>query len=231
MRRSLLLVLAGVCALLFAPATVRADWIENFDGYAAGSGLHGQGGWHGWDGSPAADAFVTNAQSLSHPNSVAIAGPSDMVHEYDESAGIWVFTAWQYIPTGFSGQTYFILLNTYNDGGPYNWSCQVSFNSNGNVVLSDGDGGTLPMIIGQWVELRVEINLDQDLQIFYYNGQMLYQKSWTNGVSGGGLLQFGAVDLFANGASSVYYDNLSLLPFEPTPVEKVTWGRLKDTFR
>jgi hypothetical protein len=142
-----------------------------------------------------------------------------------------VFTAWQYIPTGFTGQTYFILLNTYNDGGPYNWSCQVSFNSTGNVVTSEPDLATLPMITGQWVEIRVVIDLDADTQTFYYGGQPLYTKSWTEGMSGGGAPVIAAVDLFANNAGAVYYDDLSLLPDGGTPVERVTWGQVKGSFR
>jgi len=58
--------------------------------------------------------------------------------------------------------------------------------------------------------LPVEIDLDADWQEFYYNGQLLTAKSWTDGVSGDGALNIGAVDLFANGASSVYYDDMSL---------------------
>ena len=30
------------------------DWSDNFDSYATGSQLHGQGGWKGWDNNPAA---------------------------------------------------------------------------------------------------------------------------------------------------------------------------------
>jgi hypothetical protein len=226
--RSLVIILALGFAM--APAVALADWTDNFDSYVTGTGLHGQGGWHGWDGSSGADAIVTDVMALSSPNSVNISGPSDMVHEYGESTGLWVFTAWQYIPSDFSGQSYFLLLNTYNDFGPYNWSCQVSFNSVGNVVTSDPEGATLPMITGQWVEIRVEIDLDVNMQTFYYGGQLLYQKSWTEGMSGGGADYFGAVDLFANAASAIYYDDLSLMP-PATPARTTTWGQVKGLFR
>jgi hypothetical protein len=227
--RSFVLVVA--LGLAVVPAVAFADWTDNFDSYATGSGLHGQGGWHGWDGNPAANAYVTDAQAMSLPNSVEIAAASDMVHEYGEAAGSWIFTAWQYIPVGFSGTSYFLLLNTYNDGGPYNWSSQVSFNSTGGVVTNDADGSTLPMIMGQWVEIRVEIDLDLDTQTFYYGGQVLYTSSWTEGMSGGGAPYFGAVDLFANSASAIYYDDMSLLPGGSTPVRSMTWGQVKGTFR
>ncbi|GMU81783.1 MAG: hypothetical protein AMXMBFR47_16540 [Planctomycetota bacterium] len=185
-------------------------WREDFEPYALGSQLHGQG-WQGWDMVPAAGALVSGAQSLSAPQSVAITGASDLVHTYHGvNAGQWTYTAWQYIPTGFSGRTYFILLNTYNPGGPYNWSVQVHFDSSG-VVHSEFDNAELPLVFGRWVELRVEIDFALDQQSFYYDGGLLYTKTWTGGVSGGGALNLAAVDLYANNASTVYYDDMSLV--------------------
>ena len=195
----------------------QGGWSDDFDSYATGSQMHGQGGWKGWDNSPAAGALTSDVQALSTPNSVDIFGASDLVHEYSGyTSGQWIYTAWQYVPTDFAGTSYFIMQNTYNDGGPYNWSVQVQFDSASGQLLSDFDGATLPLITGQWTEIRVEIDLDTDVQTFYYGGQILYQKSWADGVTGGGVLDIGAVNLFANGASSVYYDNLSLRP--PGPV-------------
>ena len=190
------------------------EFEENFDSYADGSDMHNQGGWKGWDNSPAAGALVTSAQSLSAPHSVDIVGASDLVHEFTGyTSGQWIFTAWSYVPSGsVGGPSYFILLNTYNDFGPYNWSTQVFFDTVGGVVFSDSTGGTVPLVTDAWAEIRVEIDLDADLQDFYYNGQLLHSFSWTEGISGGGALNIGAVDLFANGATSVYYDDISLCP-------------------
>ena len=187
------------------------SWADNFDSYATGSQMHGQGGWKGWDNNPAFGALTSDVEALSAPNSVDILGNSDLVHEYSGyTSGQWVYTAWQFIPGSFSGTSYFIMQNTYNDGGPYNWSVQVQIDSASNQLISDNDGATLPLIRDQWVEIRIEIDLDADVQTFYYDDQMLYQKSWVDGVSGGGAVNIGAVDLYANGATSVYYDNMSL---------------------
>jgi uncharacterized repeat protein (TIGR01451 family) len=189
-------------------------WADNFDSYPTGFQLHGQGGWKGWDNVPGAGALTSNVQAQSTPNSVAVVGATDLTHPYSGyTSGAWTYTAYQYIPLSFSGTTYFILLNTYNDGGPNNWSLQMSFDSGTNLVTNDGPvGGTLPMIIGQWVEIRVEIDLDADTQSVYYGGDLLFTGSWTEGMSGGGVLNIANVDLFANGASVVYYDDISLSP-------------------
>jgi hypothetical protein len=216
-----------------SPASILANWMDDFDSYATGSQLHGQGGWKGWDNNPAAGALTSDTQARSIPNSAAIVGASDLVQEYSGyTSGTWVYTAWQYVPDDFAGTSYFIMLNTYNDGGPYNWSIQVNFDSTSNLVTNDGiSGGTLPLIKGQWVELRVEIDLNADTQSFYYDNQLLYIGTWTGEVSGGGVLNIGAVDLFANGASLVYYDDMSLLaPIATCDVpEDISWLSLAPT--
>ena len=77
-------------------------------------------------------------------------------------------------------------------------------------------GGSLPLIANQWVEIRVEIDLDSDKQDFFYNNQLLYSGSWTNEVSGAGAPEIAAVSLFANNATAVYYDNFQLWPSDAT---------------
>ena len=88
-----------VFMLVVASVSV-ADWSENFDSYADGSGLIGQGGWEGWDGDTAPDAYVTTTQFISAPHGIDIEPTSDVVQEFDITAGSWVITAWNYIPTG-----------------------------------------------------------------------------------------------------------------------------------
>src|SRR5690606_8360463 len=143
------------------------------------------------------------------PNSVAIAGSSDLVHTYTNYiSGTWTYSAWQYVPVGFSGKTYFILMNAYPYTSGASWSVQVWFDSASGTVHNDFGGLTLPLITGRWVKLQVDIDLDADRQRFFYDGQLLYQTSWS-AASGAGIKNIGAVDLFANGASPVYYDDIS----------------------
>lgn len=194
------------------------DWADNFDSYGTDLSLHGLGGWKGWGNDPGATAYTRDTYAVSAPNSVEIAGASDLVHEYSGySTGIWHYTAQQYIPDEFGGETYFILLNQYDDAGAtLNWSAQVDFNGASDMVINDGPaGGTLPLIRGVWVEILVEIDLYNNVQRFYYGGDLLFEDSWTEGLSGGGILNIGAVDLFANGATEVYYDDLSLAEVLP----------------
>jgi len=196
-------------------------WSDNFDTYTDGQFLDGDptdGGWKGWDNDPTFGAFVTSSQALSSPHSVDIVGDSDLVHEYSGyTTGQWTYIAWQYIPEDFVGESAFIMLNTYSDGGTNSWSTQLRFNADTMVVLSDFDASELPLILGQWVEIRVEIDLDADIQDIYYDGDLLVSKSWKDGVTGGGVANIAAVDLFANFATSVYYDDISLSGETPIP--------------
>ncbi|OQC39836.1 MAG: hypothetical protein BWX64_01561 [Acidobacteria bacterium ADurb.Bin051] len=204
-----------------APRPGLANWSDDFDSYATGSQLHGQGGWKGWGNDPAFGALVSAAQSRSTPNSVAVVGTTDLLHEYGETSGQWVFTAWQYVPTTFDGESYFIMLNTYDDAGANNnWSVQVRFDGAANQVVNDGgsSGGTLPLVRGRWVEIRVEIDLDTDTGAFYYDNQQLYSGTWSGQVSGGGAQAIAAVDLFADDSSVVYYDDMSLVDANQPPV-------------
>ncbi len=195
-------------------------WSDNFDSYPTGTSMHGVGGWKGWANSPAATAYTSDVEAVSVPNSVAIEGASDLVHEYlGYNSGTWTYTAMQFIPTSFTGETYFILLNSYDDAGTnLNWSLEVAFDNATGLVHNDGPaGGSMPMIKGEWVEIREVIDFTANMQSFYYGGDLLFTGSWTEGMSGGGVLNLAAVDLFANAASVVYYDDLSLSQFGDTP--------------
>ena len=198
-------------------APTMADWSDNFDSYENGQYLDGDpedGGWHGWDGVPEAGAYVVDDEFLSTPHSVELVGQEDLVHEFEGiDSGQWTFTTWLYIPSEIMGIAYFIMLNTYSDGGSKHWSTQVAFDPNTGEVISEPEGATLTLIYDEWVEIRVEIDLDADLQAIYYDGDLLTWKSWSEGVSGpGGLTEIQCVDLWSNGASEHYYDDFSLAP-------------------
>ena len=178
-------------------------WSEDFDGYGANQDIQNVGGWKAWGNDPNATAFTSTSFSRSGSNAVESAGTSDHVQGFSGiNGGSWTVTSWQYIPANFAGQAYFIMLNQYDDAlANLFWSTQVRFDGNTNQVVSEFDGATLPLIKGQWVELRVEIDLDNEQQTFFYNGQQLYQKSWTDGVSVNGILNLAAIDLFANSSN------------------------------
>jgi hypothetical protein len=118
------------------------------------------------------------------------------------------------VPILFEGQSYFILLCDYADGAGQDntWAVQLRFDSINQVVESEFDTITLPLIMDQWTEIKVDIDLDGDWMEIYYNDTFLLEKEWTSTINNdlSGIRNIGAVDLFANGATSVYYDDMSL---------------------
>lgn len=203
-------------------------WWENFDDDPPDIGLHGRRGWKGWDDDPAFDAPVSEAQSRSPLNSVDIAGASDIVREFaGVNEGRWSFSAWQYIPSDFvSGGrgrfagSHFLLLNTYDSGGPYHWSVDVQVDSRSqSIKVYHGDGLNtidVPYVTDRWVKIQAVIDLDNDWTQIYYDDALITEYTWTGGIlgEGGGALDIAVIDLFANGSSSVYYDDLRLEPIE-----------------
>jgi len=211
----------AIAQLPSAAAPEGVDFTENFDSYTAGDNVHGQGGWKGWANDPNAGALVDDTHSVSPSNSIAIEGPSDLIHEFSGyTSGAWVVTAKMFIPSDFAGETYFIFENVYSDVDQsiISWSTQVVFRSaSGTVENFDGsaDPGSMPYVTDEWADLRLEIDLDADLQTFYYNGVVLYSGSWTQQFPGQtvpGSLNIGSIDLFASGSTTVYYDDIALVP-------------------
>ncbi len=199
--------------------SARIWWLENFDSYANGQFLDGgadDGGWKGWGNNPSVGAYVTNTRSHTSPNSVEINGTVDLVHEYEGyTSGLLPYRCLQYIPANFSGESYFILFSEYDDSGSTNiWAVQLRFDSDLDVVESEFNGEQTPLVYDTWVEINCWIDLDTDWLQIWYNGVLLAQHAWTDTIegTGQGTLNVAAVDLYANGATSVYYDDM-FFPF------------------
>ncbi len=218
-----------ILVVLSVASSAYGSFSENFDGFANGHVLDGtadDNGWIGWSGSYDARGFVTNAQYASSPNSVVIAGSTDLVREFTgATSGLWSFTISMYIPTNFSGvMTSFILMNKYDgSAGTGNNSVFLTFfSSEGRVYdeLASLDYHSVyaPFITGQWVPLNFQIDLAGNTVKTYYNGSLLSTHSWLS--DGQSASAIAGVDLWAGGSSAVYYDNITLAP---VPVPPAVW--------
>jgi len=225
--RAFFVTVGTLAVLVCMPAMVQADWFEYFDVYAPGSQIVGQGGWEEWGFGTG--ALVTDLVSQSPTNSLDVNDITDVVHRYSGyTSNKWLYRAYMYIPSDMAGMTYFILLNTF-DPPTYMWSVQFGFDSADGMIhcdcgLSPGNVIVTPYATDEWAEIRVYIDLDEDWEQIYYNGILLDDpnlpdhptlgggQAWTLGPFGqdAGALNIGAVDLFANAATSVYYDDMTL---------------------
>jgi len=196
-----------------AGAIATGLWCEDFDSYDTAVALPDQSTWESWDDDPAAAEFyVTTAQSLSEPNALAIDDIDDAVHRYSGyTEGVWAYTAWQYVPPEMDDIQYFILLNTYPASVSPDWSMQIECDGGAGLIKDFNGDEALPMVKGQWTEIRVLIDLDEDVQSVYYNGAHLVTKSWSAGVAEGGAVNIAAVDIWGNESTcEVYYDDIRL---------------------
>ena len=198
-------------------ATARRFWRDNFDSYANDQFLDGgadDGGWDGWGHNPTVGAYVRDDYYHTNPYSVEISGASDLVHEYiGYTSGVWDFMVKIYIPVDFSGMSYFILLCDYDGGGSGTvWTVQIRFDSDLDVVESELNGEQAPIIYGEWVAFRCHIDLDYDWLQIYYDEILFAEHAYTDTYqgTGGGSINIAAVDLFANSATSIYYDDIEI---------------------
>jgi hypothetical protein len=191
-----------------APASV---FTENFESYAAGTALHGKGGWKGWNNNATVTAMGSAKFASSGSQSVEVLGTCDCVHELRQAGGQWALSAMQYIPSGGTGISLFILLNRYQDGGTNtydDWSIETQYDlRTGAITCWHGAlPGAATILFDRWVPIKLLINLDQNTFEEFYNGRRIAAGPWDDDAHAS--LQ--AIDLFGNGASSVYYDDIRL---------------------
>jgi hypothetical protein len=215
-------LIASICSMA-AAAAVAADWSDDFDSYAPG-GLHGFGGWAGWNNDQQFDALVTDTISCSSSNSVKILPTTDIVHEFTETSGTWLVTAVQYIPSGGSGDQFFIMHSSYTPGGPFTCAHDIIFHQDSNTLEFAQTGTLVPIIHDQWVEIRVEIDLDGNTQEAFYNGVSLGSAQWVSG----GPKEIATIDLFSWAASPVYYDDMEMVQTSGA-LDQLSWGCIKGT--
>ena len=206
------------------------NYFENFDTYTDGQFLDGgsdDGGWEGWGDNPDAGATVTSAMYRSPPYSLDIAGASDCIHQWQGiyTSGKWNITAWIYVPEDLEGSTYYIFMSDYADGDGH-WNIQMAMDSFTQQIEAQWDGYTLPLVTGRWVELLAVVDLDTDWYEFYYDGELLEYKAWSDGVNndGEGSFDLACMDLYANGATSAYYDDISIVAYGTPAVPDLSVG-------
>ncbi len=219
-------------------------WTENVAAYGDGDNIiTGQAcypncppgfRWEAWEEIPSGEGATADAVFGDGPNgkpgglSIKVwggrpTGSDDLVHTYHDlmlNTGLWMYATDLYVPSTATGESHFVLLNRYESDGEFeteNWSTQVRIDTVESRLVSDFDGGIVPLQLDAWRRLETIISFDEDFQLIRYDGRIfsLPGKTWTGGVSGGGLLTLAAVNLYANGADAVYYDGFEICAIPP----------------
>ncbi|MHC5114753.1 MAG: hypothetical protein ACYTGP_10030 [Planctomycetota bacterium] len=200
--------------------------------FQPGQGLQDARGWKGFDANPAFDAITAPNPFLSPPLSVDVQGNANPVREFGTGdEGTWFFQTWTFVPGNYQqppsadpyAGSHLRLYDAYEDGGPYHWSVDIQFDARDQqckVYVGNGlETVDVPYIVDQWVPIDVVVDLDNDICEVFYDAQPLTQYQWTSGFdgSGGGQPNIAAVDLFAQGSSSIFYDDFVLVEIQPPP--------------
>lgn len=200
-----------------AAGGAKAAWTENFDSYANGSTIIGQGAWVGWAQTGTLDTIVTNALSNSSPNSLQMGGVTeiDLVPQFSgASVGTWILNVMTYVPGGSDTEFVDIGFLARHDGfqgapdsqwfGPLKLD-MANDNVNGNAAV--------PLIRDQWVPAQAVFDIDLQTWEVFYNGD-----SAANGSFAGNDQAIVGFDVYSPGdASTAYLDDFSFVPEPSAP--------------
>jgi hypothetical protein len=218
---------AAAVVLTTSAALAGTPFTETFETLNLGQ-LDGQGGWHGWGGNNTTFATVSNAQNHTPAGtkSARLAAGADSVTELTATTGHWIIRTWAFCPTGFIGKTYFIVMNTYADLGPFEWGAQVGFNGDSGRLECDCGMTTpaqAPLVINAWADLVIDVDLATGTTNVYYdtasNPNPIATYQWTNGVFGQdnfATIAIDAIDLYPD---SVGFPNVTPMFFDDITVE------------
>jgi hypothetical protein len=186
-------------------------WADDFESYAAGSMISGQGGWVLQTSDPTRDAAVTPAVASSGLQSLEVEGRDWVSQPFSVPApSRYTLLGRVYVPSGPTGRVDVYVQNTWAPGGPpAAWvSARVALDLTSGVAY-DAVSSTpvpVPLIRDAWTAIRVDIDLVRNLVSVYYEGRLLDRRAWK---PAGGQLTLAAVGLRSlNGFA--YFDDLQL---------------------
>ena len=207
---TILLVLSS----LVSPAFAQLD-SDSFESYAVGSTIAGQGSWDTWDQAAGVDSVVVDTfnSTTGGVNSLELQDNDDIVRLFNGlNQGQFEFTSNVYVPSGQAGTYYFILLNTYEHNGPKNWSVQIEMSDATGLVTDAGGSSAITGLstptqlrYDQWIEIRVVVDIDNNLYSAYYAGtEIMRENVWQVGGSN----QMRCLDLYNGSGGTFYYDDV-----------------------
>jgi len=204
---SLLLMFAAI-SFTFAQTVVFSD---NFDSYTAGSHLaQSNSAWTTWSNAPGGseDGVISNAQSVSAPNSLYISGSNDQVYPFGNyTTGHYTLTFNYYVPSSGNG-AYFniqhILLQQ--------WALECYFyNSGGGYLSVGGTEYNFSSSTNVWFPIVFDVDMDNDQASLTINNVLVhtwpfhYQQGNVNGTNQLAGINFYAGSPVSGSTSGSYY--------------------------
>ena len=205
---------------LVAQTTIFSD---DFESYNAGGQLADQdtsGFWTTWSGSPGSNEDGVISTDQNHTNggaqSLHVSGSVDQILKLgNKTSGRYLADFYYYIVSGKGA--YFNFQRTQQPG---TWAFEVFFGNNGQgqlIAANQTINFTHPT--GEWMELRVYVDLDEDTASFYVNNTKIADWQYSINTDGTtGQIQLGGIDFYAGapqGQTPEYYlDDVSYIQLE-----------------
>jgi len=203
-------------------------WSDNFDSYDLGEILgdnpNEDGGWEIWDdgiNNPRpSGGEVVDYIYRSSPHSLEIFGPCDILHQFDGlNCGNVTCSVWSYVPNEVNYGAVTVFGSYHKQGTSVDplTPVGVQFDNVEGVIFNVYYHNYLPIITDQWVEIRLELNLEEDWYECYYNNELLVEGIWTVTTHGDAYRNFGFLDFFL-GTNPVLFDDITV-EWESTGLE------------
>lgn len=217
MKKQLLFLAAFCIAIVGVNAQILTD---NIDSYTEGAIGPQSDHWTTWSGDEggAEDGIVTAEQASSAPNSVLIAegGAQDVVLLLGDSAsGAYELSWHMYLPDSMATGYYnfqgsptigddFIIEIYLNAGGA----------EPGVIRFGGNEGAPADYPVGEWFEIKHNVDLESDLMSVTINGAAAYSGPYT-GATG----NLSSIDFYSIDAANRYFiDDVNLDAAIPCPV-------------
>lgn len=221
MKKPLLLSFAIALGLGITAQTVLFE--DNFDSYTAGMGIVAQNSeWSYWTSGTDTDGMVDDATAFSGSNSGLVDGTgTDLVLPIGpyNASGKYDIKFKMNIEEGAGG--YFNVMHSWTaTSTAYEWAVDVFFSSTGEVTWTVGAeaGGASQVTPGEWFDIQITADLDNDLGKLYLNGELLASWQWSlNNADGtAGLNQLAAVDFYGtndttSGSGTYWIDDVQVI--------------------
>ncbi len=193
-----------VTLLMFPGAAFSQDSQElasdDFESYDTGAGLPDDDPiWTTWNEDQAVDGTIVETQANSGVKSLQIEDGNDVVALLNLTEGIIVLSAVVYVPTDHVNQMHFIILNQYDPGaGSYSWALQLDLDATAGTITGP-DSSSLPLVVDDWAEIKIIIDLNLNQQDIYYDGALLVENTV---FAPNNVVALAAVDLYADAGST-----------------------------
>ncbi len=232
---SIALAIAGTVA---PSASAVSILNETFESYALGDSTL-QGGWVDFGGAQLTNIVDTIAnggtQSIEFATSPGYGSDTTLDLAAPITSGQLILSFDLFQPTGFDGNAHIFLSRGPTLTGTFDEGMHL-FGDGTAGTFFDSGSPTTPLLIDQWVNVSVNIDLDADTATASYGGTEIFNGAWSNG--GTAPTQFQGMNIWAAeglNVSTFNIDNLKLdtvdaIP-EPSGVALLGFGLVGMAFR